>query len=305
MTIIRVQHNRNYTCVNNAIANDARLSWKARGIWFFAFTRMDDWKFYVSDLVKRATDGKDSVNAGLKELENAGYLKRSRYRNSDGTFDKETEWIFYETPLTGGSEPKPENPLLDDISRGKPSTNTFEPKPDFPELENPPLISTDSKLSTDPDDDSDSAGAEDQKSSEKIKLSEQPKETTMIRDFEGNERTIGKSDLHRLLLHHQLSKSDLDLIWQKICSYCAPIRDLIQFSLKCLGNHKKTQHKGKSCHNAENSRYKSKRKETPQPSNGSDETSENDTSPLIFHDLQARLRTLQEPKNGLHVRETS
>ena len=71
MTIYRVQHQKNYTCVNNFICKDNRISWKAKGIWLYAFSRPDDWEFHLNDLINHSTDGRDSVRVGLKELEDA------------------------------------------------------------------------------------------------------------------------------------------------------------------------------------------------------------------------------------------
>lgn len=98
MTIIRTVHNKDnpYTVINSEISKDKRLSWKAKGILLYAFSRPDDWQFYLSDLVNQSTDGKDSVKAGLKELEMAGYLEREQTREK-GKFAK-VEWILYERP---------------------------------------------------------------------------------------------------------------------------------------------------------------------------------------------------------------
>lgn len=130
MTLFRVQHNKNYTCINNTICTDIRLSWKAKGIWLYAFSRPNDWSFYLSDLVNQSIDGKDSVRAGLKELEDSGYLKRNRFRNEKGQLC-ESEWVFSEIPFSIGLEPKSDNPTLDN-----------------PTLDNPTLISTDVLPST-------------------------------------------------------------------------------------------------------------------------------------------------------------
>lgn len=97
MTLFRVKHNRNYTCVNNFIITDKRLTWKAKGIWLYAFSRPDDWQFHLNDLIKQSTDGRDAVRAGLKELANTGYLKREQGRSDEGKFDQVT-WEFFETP---------------------------------------------------------------------------------------------------------------------------------------------------------------------------------------------------------------
>jgi hypothetical protein len=97
MTIFRVEHNRNYTTINNTICRDNRLSWKAKGIWLYAFSRPDDWEFNISDLMNQSTDGETSVNSGLAELENCGYLVRSRKKDEKGRFDK-SDYTFYEVP---------------------------------------------------------------------------------------------------------------------------------------------------------------------------------------------------------------
>ncbi len=131
MTLFRVQHNKNYTCINNTICTDKRLSWKAKGIWLYAFSRPDDWKFYLSDIINQSTDGKDSVNAGLRELQKAGYLKRCRRRDEKGQLTI-SQWDFLETPSISTFEPKADYPILDK-----------------PILDNPPLLSTDVLPSTD------------------------------------------------------------------------------------------------------------------------------------------------------------
>jgi hypothetical protein len=126
MTLCRTIHKENYSTVNNTIIKDNRLSWKAKGIWLYAFSRPDDWIFYVADIIKQSTDGRDAVKAGLKELEEAGYLLKYQKKNKDGTWG-EMEWIFYETPEElKKSLPQTENPLA--VNR--------------------PLLSTDNKIST-------------------------------------------------------------------------------------------------------------------------------------------------------------
>lgn len=98
MTLCRVIHDKSnpYTIINNSIVNDDRVSYKAVGIWLFAFSRPADWQFYICDLAKRHNSGKKEIRSGLKELENAGYLVRKEVRDSKGRISY--EWYFYETP---------------------------------------------------------------------------------------------------------------------------------------------------------------------------------------------------------------
>ncbi len=101
MTLIKVQHDENnpYTIINRSAAEDCRLSWKAKGIWMYAFSRPTDWQFYKGDLIKRSIGGERSLDSGLKELEKNGYLYRFKKRNTKNQFDG-LEWIFFETSKT-------------------------------------------------------------------------------------------------------------------------------------------------------------------------------------------------------------
>ncbi len=130
MTIYRVQHKKNYTVVNNFICKDRRLSWKAKGIWLYAFSRPDDWQFNLTDLINQSTDGRESVTSGLKELEALGYLQREQ-RRDNGAFSK-AEWVFHETP--------------EELKKTVPQTGF--PSTAMPDAENKPLLSTERKPST-------------------------------------------------------------------------------------------------------------------------------------------------------------
>src|SRR5271165_2591535 len=130
MTIYRVEHNKNYTTINNSIAKDKRLSYRAKGIWLYAFSRPDDWSFNIIDIMNQSTDGKDAIKGSLKELEVCGYLVRTQSRDENNKF-KKYEWTFYETPR--------------EIQKMFPQV-AF-PSPASPLPANPPLLSTESLLS--------------------------------------------------------------------------------------------------------------------------------------------------------------
>jgi hypothetical protein len=131
MTLFRVQHNKNYVTVNNYICEDAKLSWKAKGLWLYAFSRPDDWVFRMTDLCKRSTDGRDSVRSGLKELEDYGYLQRDQGQDEKGKFE-DAEYTFFETPR-------------EDLKKSLPQTGF--PSTVFPATENPPLLSIKEQVS--------------------------------------------------------------------------------------------------------------------------------------------------------------
>lgn len=80
--------------INEFILSDSRISWKAKGIWHCAVSKKED----LRRLVKESKDGRDSLSAGLKELEKFGYLKRPKIKDENGKLH-DLEWVFYEIPL--------------------------------------------------------------------------------------------------------------------------------------------------------------------------------------------------------------
>lgn len=115
MTLFRAVHDKNnpYVIINKNILSDNRLSWKAKGIWLYAFSRPDDWQFYEADIINQSIDGKESVRNGLKELQSCGYLHKTQARNEKNQFSN-AEWYFFETSKSEEEIkkmfPKTENP---------------------------------------------------------------------------------------------------------------------------------------------------------------------------------------------------
>lgn len=95
-SIIRVQKSDNYVVMNRTVLNDARLSWKAKGILVYMLSMPDDWTFYMDELVQHATDGERSFRAGFKELQDCGYVVRRPIR--EGQRIKAWETIVHEVP---------------------------------------------------------------------------------------------------------------------------------------------------------------------------------------------------------------
>jgi DnaD/phage-associated family protein len=84
---VRTHKRKNpFVQIDKAVFNDPNLSWKAKGILGYLLSKPDDWKTYVSDLVKRSKDGRDAVSKGLLELEEHGYLVKWQKRKDGGQF---------------------------------------------------------------------------------------------------------------------------------------------------------------------------------------------------------------------------
>lgn len=96
MSIIRIEKTSQYSVISNACANDARLSWKSKGVFLYLMTKPNHWHIKTDGLLKASTDGRDATRKALSELEKLGYLKRTKRRGEDGKWVWDS--ILYEDP---------------------------------------------------------------------------------------------------------------------------------------------------------------------------------------------------------------
>lgn len=117
--VIRVQKRpNNFVMMDKSFLEDERLSYKAKGILAYLLGKPDNWKVIVGNLVNYSTDGKASVYAGLKELNQFGYYEKIPIRDDKGHFVR-WESTVYECP----------DPLTDFQEMGN-------PKMDYPDMGN-------------------------------------------------------------------------------------------------------------------------------------------------------------------------
>ena len=120
MAIIRVIKNRNYTTMSNYHLRDTRLSLKAKGLLSVILSLPEDWDYSVHGLSYICKEGTDAIRQAIWELEQAGYIFRSRNRNEKGQL-KNAEYEIYEEPQEKREEiarpvdesPGSEAPMLD------------------------------------------------------------------------------------------------------------------------------------------------------------------------------------------------
>lgn len=93
--IRRAPHRTAYVVVANATVRDEALSWGARGLLVYLLSLPDDWRVRQADLVARAPEGRTVVERLLRELIDAGYLRRSYEQTAAG---RTVEILVYETP---------------------------------------------------------------------------------------------------------------------------------------------------------------------------------------------------------------
>ncbi len=75
----------NFTQISNGLFRDPRMSAKAKGIFGFISTHRAGWGLTPESIAAAMKDGVSAIKAGLRELEEFGYLLRTQNRRADGT----------------------------------------------------------------------------------------------------------------------------------------------------------------------------------------------------------------------------
>lgn len=88
--------NSNYTILDNKTIRDTSLSLTSRGLLHFMLSCNPDWKFSIDGLCKATNTKLAKLNTCLKELMNAGYVKKEIKRDINGKI-LGFEWIVSET----------------------------------------------------------------------------------------------------------------------------------------------------------------------------------------------------------------
>ncbi|MFE2852064.1 hypothetical protein ACFXJO_13150 [Streptomyces lavendulae] len=91
MTILRRHLSSGYTVLPTATLEDARLSFRARGILAYLLAKPDTWKVAADRIAKAGKEGVEAVRTALRELKDAGYYRVVTERMTDGTLRRITE----------------------------------------------------------------------------------------------------------------------------------------------------------------------------------------------------------------------
>ena len=87
----------NFTVVSNDIAQNHRLSYRARGVLVYILSRPDDWRTSADRLAKEGVEGRDAIRTALDELVLAGYACRVREQDDKGRWS--TALMVFDFPL--------------------------------------------------------------------------------------------------------------------------------------------------------------------------------------------------------------
>ncbi len=146
MTIITRKHGGNFAVIPNAVADDDRLSFEARGLLCYLLAKPHDWQVSIANIRKAGNIGRDKAYKLIKELKEAGYVEYHETRDASGRV-VESSYTVYDCavpatlPLPENTEavhpvpekpeagvPVPENPVTGSAASGKPARITKDPE---------------------------------------------------------------------------------------------------------------------------------------------------------------------------------
>ena len=133
MSVFHVEKTKGYTVMSNHHLRNHTLSLKAKGLLSQMLSLPEDWDYTLQGLAQINKESMDAIREAVRELERAGYIKRSRERDERGCL-RGTVYTIYEQPH---AEPTPEEPTQEKPTLEKPML-------DLPTLENPTQLNTES-----------------------------------------------------------------------------------------------------------------------------------------------------------------
>lgn len=114
MAIYRIHKEDNFVIIDKAFLLNEEISLKAKGLLALLLSYPDNWQFYKAEIVQHTTDKENSLNSGLKELIENGYIVRKQRKDENGKFEG-YEYNVYEKPSTekpSTEKPSTEKPIL-------------------------------------------------------------------------------------------------------------------------------------------------------------------------------------------------
>ena len=138
MAVFRIEKTRDYTVMSNHHLRNTDLSLKAKGLLSLMLSLPEEWDYTTKGLARICKDGVDSICAGVRELEDHGYVVREHVRNANGQLGA-IEYTILEQPRP--PEPKREKPERENPVQANPVLGS--PVLGKPEQENPDQLNID------------------------------------------------------------------------------------------------------------------------------------------------------------------
>lgn len=103
--VFRAQHDREHPFVRiaNSAMQDARLSFRARGVLGYILSKPDSFRHSAESLAKQGTEGREAIERTFTEMKALGYCLRITERDPK-TGRIKSRNVFYEQPTTDFQE---------------------------------------------------------------------------------------------------------------------------------------------------------------------------------------------------------
>ena len=123
MPVFRVEKSKGYTVMSNHHLRNKDLTLKAKGLLSQMLSLPEDWDYTLKGLAFINREKIDAIRQAIRELEQAGYIVRSRERDERGRL-RGADYVIYEQPQTPPALDLPtlENPTLDNPTQEKPTS---------------------------------------------------------------------------------------------------------------------------------------------------------------------------------------
>ena len=223
MAVFRIEKTRDYTVMSNHHLRDKSLSLKAKGLLSLMLSLPEEWDYTTKGLARICKDGVDSICAGVRELEEHGYVIRQRVRNPNGQLGA-IEYTILEQPRPPEpGKPERENPVLDNPEQASPVLEE-------PEQGNPAQLNTNrSSKEKSKKDLSSTEGSNPILSSPKAPRGSDGMGRDWMRERESyRELILENIEYDYLIQNHQLDRDRLDelveLMVDTVCSHRETIR---------------------------------------------------------------------------------
>ena len=104
MAVFRVERNKGYTVMSNHHLRNKELSLKAKGLLSQMLSLPEEWDYTLQGLAYINREQIDAIRQAVHELERAGYIVRTRERDSRGRL-RGAEYTIYEQPQSVSALP--------------------------------------------------------------------------------------------------------------------------------------------------------------------------------------------------------
>ena len=122
MAVFRVEKNSGYTVMSNHHLRNRALSLKAKGLLSQMLSLPEDWDYTLQGLARINRESIDAIRQAIRELEQAGYIQRSRERDEKGRL-RGADYVIFELPqpVPASVSPTLENPTLENPTQENPT----------------------------------------------------------------------------------------------------------------------------------------------------------------------------------------